>query len=86
LQHFCDRTTGRQLVLAPLAMVSALIGSYPTPGLFNLLIELGSGSLLDLISHLGDGIIVIRCWAAQQHLWRLFYQCRFRLPGAERQV
>jgi len=33
------------------------LGSYPA-GLFNLLLELGTGSLLDLIAHLGDGIIV----------------------------
>jgi PmbA protein len=60
LQHFCcDRTTGRQLGTGTTGNgFRPGLGSYPTPGLFNLLIDLGSGSLLDLISHLGDGIIV----------------------------
>ena len=34
------------------------LGSYPTPGLFNLLIQPGSRSLLDLIASLDDGLIV----------------------------
>lgn len=34
------------------------LGSYPTPGLINLLIEPGSGSLMDLISSLDEGLVV----------------------------
>lgn len=34
------------------------LGSYPTPGLFNLLIQPGSRSLLELITHLQDGLVV----------------------------
>lgn len=34
------------------------LGSYPTPGLINLLIEPGSGSLMDLISGLDEGLVV----------------------------
>jgi len=61
---FPDRTTGRQLGTGTTGNgFRPGLGSYPTPGLFNPL-ELGTGSLLDLIAHLGDGIIVIRCSAA----------------------
>ena len=60
LQHFyCDRTTGRRLGTGTTGNgFRPGLGSYPTPGLFNLLIDLGTGSLLDLIAHLGNGIIV----------------------------
>ncbi len=34
------------------------LGSYPTPGLFNFLVEPGERSLLDLIKHLDNGIVV----------------------------
>lgn len=60
LQHFCcDRTTGRQLGSGTTGNgFRPGLGSYPTPGLFNLLIQPGSGSLLDLIQQLDDGLIV----------------------------
>ncbi|OKH23156.1 TldD/PmbA family protein [Chroogloeocystis siderophila] len=60
LQHFyCDRTTGRQLNISSTGNgFRPGLGSYPTPGMFNLLIQPGSGSLLDLIRKLDDGIIV----------------------------
>lgn len=60
LQHFyCDRTTGRQLGIASSGNgFRPGLGSYPTPGLFNFLIQPGSGSLQNLIQHLDDGIVV----------------------------
>lgn len=60
LQHFyCDRTLGRQLSTGTTGNgFRPGLGSYPTPGLFNLLIQPGSGSLLDLIQQLDDGLIV----------------------------
>lgn len=60
LQHFyCDRTTGRQLGIGTTGNgFRPGLGSYPTPGLFNLLIQPGSGSLLELIQQLDDGLIV----------------------------
>ncbi len=60
LQHFyCDRTTGRQLGIGTTGNgFRPGLGSYPTPGLFNLLIQPGSGSLLELIQRLDDGLIV----------------------------
>lgn len=60
LQHFyCDRTTGRQLGTSTTGNgFRPGLGSYPTPGLFNFLIQPGTGSLLDLIQQLDDGLIV----------------------------
>lgn len=60
LQHFaCDRTTGRLLGTGTTGNgFRPGLGSYPTPGLFNLLIQPGSYSLSDLIGQLDDGIIV----------------------------
>jgi len=60
LQHFsCDRTTGRQLGTGTTGNgFRPGLGSYPTPGLFNLLIQPGNGCLLNLISQLNDGLIV----------------------------
>ncbi|ARV63231.1 peptidase C69 [Nostocales cyanobacterium HT-58-2] len=60
LQHFyCDRTTGRQLNLASTGNgFRPGLGSYPTPGLFNFLIQPGGESLQELIQHLDDGLIV----------------------------
>ena len=60
LQHFyCDRTTGRQLGISTTGNgFRPGLGSYPTPGLFNFLIEPGTGSLLDLIQQLDNGLIV----------------------------
>lgn len=60
LQNFyCDRTTGRQLNMASTGNgFRPGLGSYPTPGLFNFLIEPGSESLQELIQYLDDGLIV----------------------------
>ena len=60
LQHFCcDRTVGRHLGTGTTGNgFRPGLGSYPTPGLFNLLVQPGNGSLLNLISQLGDGLIV----------------------------
>lgn len=60
LQHFYgDRTTGRQLGTDTTGNgFRPGLGSYPTPGLFNFLIQPGSASLPDLIRQLDDGLIV----------------------------
>ena len=60
LQHFyCDRTTGRLLGKQTTGNgFRPGLGSYPTPGLFNWLIQPGDRSLIDLIADLDDGIIV----------------------------
>ncbi len=60
LQHLCcDRTTGRQLGTGTTGNgFRPGLGSYPTPGLFNLLIQPGNDSLFDLIAQLDDGLIV----------------------------
>ncbi|MBH8572722.1 TldD/PmbA family protein [Nostocaceae cyanobacterium CENA369] len=60
LQHFySDRTTGRQLGIGTTGNgFRSSLGSYPTPGLFNFLIEPGSASLSDLIQMIDDGLIV----------------------------
>ncbi|WGV25203.1 TldD/PmbA family protein [Halotia branconii] len=60
LQHFyCDRTTGRQLGTDTTGNgFRPDLGSYPSPGLFNLLIQPGAASLQDLIEQLDDGLIV----------------------------
>jgi PmbA protein len=60
LQNFyCDRTTASQL--SSFSTGNGFrpgLGSYPTPGLFNFLIQPGSGSLTELIKLLDDGLIV----------------------------
>lgn len=60
LQNFyCDRTTGRQLHIPSTGNgFRPGLGSYPTPGLFNFLIQPGSGTLQQLIQQLDDGLIV----------------------------
>lgn len=60
LQHFyCDRTTGRQLGISTTGNgFRPGLGSYPTPGLFNLLIQPGNKSLAELVTYLSDGLIV----------------------------
>ena len=60
LQHFyCDRTTGSKLGTGTTGNgFRPGLGSYPTPGLFNLLIQPGNGSLLELIAQLSDGLVV----------------------------
>lgn len=60
LQNFyCDRTTGSQLGIDTTGNgFRPSLGSYPTPSLFNLLVQPGSRSLADLITLLDDGLIV----------------------------
>ncbi|MDZ8027691.1 MAG: TldD/PmbA family protein [Nostoc sp. DedQUE11] len=60
LEHFYgDRTTGRQLSTNTTGNgFRPSLGSYPTPGLFNFLIQPGSLSLQQLIGHLDNGLIV----------------------------
>ncbi len=54
-----DRTTGKILGSGTTGNgFRSGLGSYPTPGLFNFLIEPGARSLLDLIATLDDGIIL----------------------------
>lgn len=59
LRFYCDRTTGR--LLGTNTTGSGFrpgMGSYPTPGLVNLLIQPGKGSLDDLIQQLDHGLVV----------------------------
>jgi PmbA protein len=60
LEHFyCDRTTGRQLGISSTGNgFRPSLGSYPTPGLFNFLIQPSSASLEDLIEQMDNGLIV----------------------------
>ncbi|GAB4184666.1 MAG: TldD/PmbA family protein [Coleofasciculaceae cyanobacterium] len=60
LQRFyCDRTTGRLLGTSTTGNgFRPGMGSYPTPGLVNLLIQPGKGSLYDLIGQLDRGLVV----------------------------
>ncbi|MDZ8183629.1 MAG: TldD/PmbA family protein [Nostoc sp. ChiSLP02] len=54
-----DRTTGRQLNTHTTGNgFRPSLGSYPTPGLFNFLIQPGSASLQELIEQMDDGLIV----------------------------
>jgi PmbA protein len=58
-QFYCDRTTGRLLGTGTTGSgFRPGMGSYPTPGLVNLLIQPGKGSLCDLIGQLDDGLVV----------------------------
>jgi PmbA protein len=58
-QFYCDRTTGRLLGTGTTGSgFRPGMGSYPTPGLVNLLIQPGKGSLCDLIRQLDDGLVV----------------------------
>jgi PmbA protein len=60
LQRFyCDRATGRLLGTSTTGNgFRPGMGSYPTPGLVNLLIQPGKGSLSDLIVQLDRGLVV----------------------------
>jgi PmbA protein len=54
-----DRTTGRRLGSGTTGNgFRSGLGSYPTPGLFNTLIEPGKRSMADLISSLDEGLIL----------------------------
>ncbi|HBB31189.1 MAG TPA: peptidase C69 [Cyanobacteria bacterium UBA9273] len=58
-QFYCDRTTGRLLGTGTTGSgFRPTLGSYPTPGLVNLMVESGKSSLSELIAQLGDGLIV----------------------------
>lgn len=60
LQNFySDRTTGRLLGTGTTGNgFRPGMGSYPTPGLVNFLVQPGKGSLSDLIGQLDDGLVV----------------------------
>ncbi len=60
LQHFyCDRATGKQLRMETTGNgFRPSLSSYPTPGLFNFLIQPGTGSLEELIKEMDNGLIV----------------------------
>jgi PmbA protein len=56
---YADRTTGRALGSGTTGNgFRPGLGSYPTPGLFNLLIQPGTPSLPDLVASLKEGLIV----------------------------
>ena len=56
---YCDRSTGSNLGTGTTGNgFRPGLGSYPSPGLFNFLIQPGSLSLEDLISYMGNGLIV----------------------------
>ncbi|MDJ0615212.1 MAG: TldD/PmbA family protein [Calothrix sp. MO_192.B10] len=60
LQNFyCDRTTSRQLGISSTGNgFRPDLGSYPTPSLFNFLIQPGLATLRELIAQMDDGLIV----------------------------
>lgn len=59
LRFYCDRTTGRLLGTGTTGSgFRPGMGSYPTPGLVNLLIQPGKGSLCELIKQLDQGLVV----------------------------
>ncbi len=59
LQFYCDRTTGRLLGTGTTGSgFRPGMGSYPTPGLVNLLIQPGKGSIEHLIGQLDEGLVV----------------------------
>lgn len=58
---YADRTIGKLLGKGKGTTGNGFrpgLGSYPTPGLFNLLIQPGNGQLLDLVTQLENGLIV----------------------------
>ena len=58
-QFYCDRTTGNLLGRNSTGNgFRPGLGSYPSPGLFNFLIQPGTGELSDLIKNLDNGLIV----------------------------
>ncbi|HAG85304.1 MAG TPA: peptidase C69 [Cyanobacteria bacterium UBA12227] len=58
-QFYCDRTTGKLLGISSTGNgFRPSLGSYPTPGLVNLLIQPGKGSLKSLITQLNEGLMV----------------------------
>ncbi|WP_017653805.1 TldD/PmbA family protein [Fortiea contorta] len=58
-QFYSDRTTGRQLGMSSTGNgFRPNLSSYPTPGLYNFLIQPSSPSLENLIEQMDDGLIV----------------------------
>jgi PmbA protein len=58
-QFYSDRTTGRHLGTDSTGSgFRPSLGSYPTPGLVNLLVHPGQQSLSDLIAQLDEGLII----------------------------
>ncbi len=58
-QFYSDRTIARNLGYAPTGNgFRPGLGGYPTPNLVNCIIESGEGSLSELISHMGNGLVI----------------------------
>lgn len=58
-EYYCDRTTGSKLETGTTGNgFRPTLGSYPTPGLFNFLIQPGHASLQELIQQMDDGLII----------------------------
>ena len=58
-QFYSDRTIARNLGYAPTGNgFRPGLGGYPTPNLVNCIIESGEGSLSDLISQMGNGLVI----------------------------
>lgn len=58
-QFYCDRTTARSLNTETTGNgFRPSLGRYPTPDLVNLIIEPGTGTLVDLIEQMDHGIII----------------------------
>ncbi len=58
-QFYSDRTTAKSLNQSPTGNgFKPGLGSYPNPGLVNLIIAPGAGNLLDLIAQIDQGLII----------------------------
>jgi PmbA protein len=58
-EYYCDRSTGSKLETGTTGNgFRPTLGSYPTPGLFNFLIQPGEASLQELIQQMDDGLII----------------------------
>jgi PmbA protein len=58
-QFYSDRTIARNLGYAPTGNgFRPGLGGYPTPNLVNCIIESGKGSLSELISQMGNGLVI----------------------------
>ncbi|MEQ9668228.1 TldD/PmbA family protein [Coleofasciculus sp. G2-EDA-02] len=58
-QFYCDRTIGRLIGGGSTGNgFRPSLGSYPTPGLVNIMVQPGKGSLRDLLRQLDDGLVI----------------------------
>ncbi|MGH1392495.1 MAG: TldD/PmbA family protein [Trichormus sp.] len=58
-EYYCDRSTGSKLETGTTGNgFRPTLSSYPTPGLFNFLIQPGQASLQELIQQMDDGLII----------------------------